>query len=180
MEKILKGNTEYIRGYHTQEFRVNSILLEKPVKCLKNAWLGVGYYFWTEEEFAHYWGQDFKMTTGSYDIYKAFLNCENCINAVFDQEGYFLFKEKIEETILYFNSKSINVTLDQVNRFLAENIWNKIGVEGIIYDDKPVNPRLSGRIYSEIPNLYYKKRIQIVIFNLKNIHNFELHLEEQS
>ena len=30
-----------------------------------------------------------------------------------------------------------------------------------------------------IPNLYYKKRIQIVVFDLKNISNFEPFLKEQ-
>ncbi len=181
MNKFLNGGIEYIEGYHTQEFRMMSEELDKPIKCLgKNAWLGIGYYFWTEEEFAHYWGQDFKMATGAYDIYKAHLNCQNCINAVFDEEGYFFFREKIEETILHFQSKNINVTLEQVNRFLAENIWAEIGVEGIIYDDKPINPKKSDRIYSQIPDLYYKKRIQIVLFSLKNILNFALYLEEQN
>ncbi len=181
MQKITIANSEYIIGYHTQEYRVMNDPLGKPIKCLgKNAWLGIGYYFWTEEEFAHYWGQDFKMATGCYDIYKANINYENFINAVFDEEGYLFFREKIEETISHFNSKNISVTLEQVNRFLAENIWTEIGVEGIIYDDKPVNPKKSDRIYSEIPDLYYKKRIQIVVFSLKNIHNFALHLEEQN
>ena len=66
-----------------------------------------------------------------------------------------------------------------MNRFLADNIWNDIGVESILYDDKPINPYKSDRVYSEIPNLYFKKRIQIVAFNLKNVSNFTLYLEKQ-
>ncbi len=177
----LIGNRTYIKGYHTQEYRATE--LEQPIKCSdKNAWLGIGYYFWLEEEFARYWGQDFKIygKSESYDIYRADLNIGNCINAVFDEDGYLFFREKIEETIQYFQNKGIPVSLEKVNRFLADNIWPKLGVEGIIYDDKPTNPRKSDRVYSEIPDLYYKKRIQIVIFKLKNVSNFELHLEDQN
>ncbi len=156
--------------------------LNAPIKCKgKNAWLGIGYYFWTEEEFAHYWGQDFKTyNTGYYDIYKAYLYIENCINAVFDEKGYLFFREKIEETIDHFKKENIIISLEQVNRFLAENIWSDIGVEGIIYDDKPTNPKKPDRIYSKIPDLYYKKRIQVVLFDKKNIRNFEIYLEEQN
>lgn len=181
MERITFKNKEHIVGYHTQEFRPDSEPLLNPIKCsTKNAWLGIGYYFWTELEFAKFWREDFKNNTGFYDIYKAYLDYENCINSVFDEEGYFFLREKIEETINHFKSKNVSVALEQVNRFLADNIWEEIGVEGIIYDDKPTNPKKSDRIYSEIPDLYYKKRIQIVLFNLKNIHNFVLFLEEQT
>ena len=70
MERIIKNDIEYIIGYHTQEHRPMDSPLENPIKCLgKNAWLGIGYYFWAEIEFAHYWGEDFKIKTGAYDIY---------------------------------------------------------------------------------------------------------------
>jgi hypothetical protein len=97
--RTIQGQT-YLIGYHTQEFRKDQMKLNEPIQCKgKNAWLGVGYYFWCELEFAQYWGEDFKMDkTGFYDIYEAFLNCENCINAVFDEEGYYFFRDKIEET----------------------------------------------------------------------------------
>jgi hypothetical protein len=181
VERVKNGNKYFLVGYHTQECRHNGVL-DKPIKCsARNAWLGVGYYFWTELEFAHYWGEDFKkFNTGYYDIYKALLDIEKCINAVFDEEGYFFFRDKIEETIAYFKSKNLSASLEQVNRFLADNIWTQLGVQGIIYDDKPTNPRKSNRTYSEIPELYYKKRIQLVVFDSKNIHTFELFLEEQA
>jgi len=182
LERNTIDEKTYIVGYHTQEFRPDCEPLSEPVKCLKkNAWIGIGYYFWTELDFAKYWGEDSKMNkSGYYDIYKADLDCENCINAVFDEEGYFFFKEKIEETINHFKTKGLDVTLEQINRFLADNIWEELGVEGIVYDDKPTNPRKSDRIYSEIPNLYYRKRIQIVLFSSQNIHNFKPFLEQQA
>ena len=86
MEKKSISNKPFLVGYHTQEYRSNAHALEEPIKCKgKTAWLGIGYYFWTEVEFAHYWGEDFKKrATGYYDIYKANINVENCLNTVFD------------------------------------------------------------------------------------------------
>ena len=176
----LIGNKTRVRGYHTQESR--STELKRPLKCVnKKAWLGFGFYFWLEEEFAHYWGLDSKIheNSKSYDIYDADLNIKNCINTVFDEEGYLNFIEEIEEAILHFKSEGVLITLDAVNRYLTEKVWPKLGIEGIIYDDKPTNPRNKNRIYSEIPDLYYKKRIQIVVFDLKNMCNFELYLKDQ-
>jgi len=177
---LLFGNQTHIKCYHVQEHR--PIELTAPIKCCDSeAWLGFGFYFWREEEFAHYWGQDKKVfgETKSYDIHSADLNIENCLNTVFNEEHYLFFKKKIEETIQYYKDKRKSVSLEEINRFLAENIWTKLGVEGIIFDDKPTNPRYKNRQYSEIPNLYYKKRIQIVVFELKNICNFELFLKSQ-
>ncbi len=181
MERVLIEDKLYLIGYHTQEFRGDT-LLSHPLKCtVGNAWLGIGYYFWTELEFAKYWGEDSKKNqTGYYDVYKAVLDDERCINAVFDEQGYFFFRRSIEETIDYFKSNDIEISLEQVHRFLTDNIWRVLGVDGIIYDDKPTNPRKSDRIYSEIPQLYYKKRIQIVLFSLKNIRSFEMFLQKQS
>ena len=177
---LLIGNKTWVRGYHSQECR--PIELEQPVKCVnKKAWLGFGYYFWLEEEYAHYWGQDSKIheRSNSYDIYCADLNIKNCINAVFNEEGYSFFVNKIEEAILQFKNIGEPFTLEMVNRLLVDKVWKKHGIEGIVYDDKPVNPRNKNRIYSEIPDLYYKKRIQVVIFDLKNMSNFELYLKDQ-
>jgi len=72
------------------------------------------------------------------------------------------------------------ISLEKIHRFLSDEIWKKLGVEGIIYDDKPVNSRRSERVYFEIPDLYYKKRIQMVSFALNNIYKFVLYLEEQN
>ena len=180
IERKKINNKDYLTGYHTQEFRSNCEPLEIPILCKgKNAWLGVGYYFWTELEYAHYWGKDFKLITGNYDIYKCFLNIENCINSVFDEKGYLFLKEKIEETINHFKDQKVHLSLEKVNRFLADNIWPGMNIDGIIYDDKPINTKNSNRIHSEIPDLYYKKRIQVVVFNVKNIRNFEIYLEAQ-
>lgn len=186
MERININDKEFIVGYHCQEFRVEGEL-EKPITCSqKNAWLGIGYYFWIDVKFAHFWGVDFKKeNTGYYDIYEALLDTEKCLNATFDEKGYYFYKDCVEEAIIFFKTNNEKVTLDKVNRYLKDKYWNKMGITGIIYDDLPINPyRKPQRQYSEIEInqntfFYYQKRIQIVIFNIENIYHFNLLLEEQ-
>ena len=177
--ELLIGNNKTVTGYHSQEYRPTE--LTKPIKSFVNTWLGVGFYFWMEMTYAHYWGQDKKCsgTSKSYDVYKARLKIENCLNTVFNEEHYLFFKTMIKEAIMYFKSRKMPVTLEKINNYLTEHVWTKHGIEGIIFDDKPTNPKNKNRIYSEIPDLYYDKRIQIVIFDVKNISNFELYLEDQ-
>jgi hypothetical protein len=177
-----KNNSQLIIGYHTQEFREDQQPLTRPIMCVSSsAWLGVGYYFWTDIEFAHYWGQDSKKRrTGFYDIYWAHIEEENLLNACFSEDGYFLFKDSIDAVIKHFNDNNLEVSLDEVSRYLADNYWPQMGVSGIVYDDLPQKVTSPGRTYSVIPPLYYKKRIQIVVFNIKNITNFGLELEHQA
>ena len=189
MQRINIDNKSLIVGYHAQEFRHTGVL-ELPIRCdISNAWLGSGYYFWTELEFAKYWGEDFKKKTGSYDVYSTCIDVENCINTVFNEEQYFFFRNCIEKAISHFEKEGKEITLKRVHEFLSDKFWNKMGISGIIYDDLPFNPtQKPNRKYSVIEYkennntrfFYYRKRIQIVVFNLKNIRNFELHLEEQS
>ena len=160
---LLIGTKKTVRGYHTQECR--EIILDHPLKCRdRKAWLGFGFYFWLELVFAHYWGKDFKIRknnhkakSDSYDIYSADLDIEKCINTVFNEEDYLNFVELIEDVIFHFKNRQVPVTLEMINRFLADNIWKKHEITGIIYDDKPINPKNKNRIYSKIPDLYYKK-----------------------
>lgn len=181
VERVTNGGRQFIIGYHTQEFRSYQQPLTQPVMCVSsNAWLGIGYYFWTDIEFAHYWGQDSKKRrTGFYDIYWAHIEEDNLINACFSEEGYFLLKDSIDAVITHFQMNNMEVTLEEVTRYLADNYWTQMGVTGIIYDDLPQKVNMHGRTYSVIPPLYYKKRIQIVVFNVKNITKFGLELESQ-
>lgn len=181
IERVSRGDKSYIIGYHTQEFRSMEQALAVPIMCkTSDAWLGYGYYFWVHLEFAHYWGKDRKKRTGQYDIYSAEIDEENMINACFDEQGYFFFKKSIEDAIEMFKSKGLKITLSEVQRYLVEKFWPTVGVTGIIYDDLPQKIQAPGRIYSVIPPLYYKKRIQIAVFNVKNIVNFEIKLEAQN
>ncbi len=183
MERQLVKNIDCVIGYHTQEYRAIDDPLNNPIKCFdKKAWLGCGYYFWTDITFAKYWGEDFKSArTGAYTIYVGYIEFQNLINTVFDEDGYNFFVEKIELTIQHLTKiGEKNVTIDQVHRFLADNFWKKLGVKGIIYDDLPTNPKnRPNRIHSVILPLYYIKRIQVVAFELEIIHNFEIYLDAQ-
>lgn len=190
MKRHIVDDKPCVVGYHTQEFRPNAQQLEVPIVCkASNAWLGKGYYFWTELIFAMYWGEDFKKGrtgTGAYDIYKASINVERCLNTVFNEEQYFFFSNCIEKAIQKFEQDGTEITLKRVHEFLSDNFWNKMGITGIIYDDLPSNPqRNPDRKYSVVQHdsgsglfFYYKKRIQIVTFVLDNVLNFELYKEE--
>ncbi len=185
VERTSKGTQEYLKGYHTQEFRADSEALDFPIPGrYESAWLGKGYYFWTDIEFSRYWGEDFKANaTGSYDIYSADLDITNCLNATFDEETYFFFRECIEEVIESLKKMKREISLRQVHELLAQKFWKPMNISGIIFDDLPINPRdKPARKYSviqyqehkQIKFMYYKKRIQVVMFFPQNIHNFVL------
>lgn len=154
--------------------------MEKPAYCWdETAWLGLGFYFWTDPLYAKYWGADKKMKrTGAYDVYKAHLDITNCIDTVFDEKGYFFFEKKIDETVAHLKSIGAKISLQKVHEFLADNIWPKLSVTGIIYADTPTNSAL--RTHSAIPDLYYKKRIQVVMFQLAEVVDFQDYLIEQT
>lgn len=179
MERKQYNRKKYIVGYHTQECRVEGVL-DAPKECnRKDAWLGKGYYFWVDLDFAHYWGEDFKMATGSYDIYMADIDDELLLDTVFNEEGYDFFISKIEKTINHLKAIGVKeVDLHSVNRYLTENVWTSIKITGIIFEDVPKNTK--SRTFSEIPPLHYRKRIQVNVFNKEIINNFVLHLEEQT
>lgn len=181
MERIIYKEIECIRGYHTQEYR--STCLDRPLPCKRtDAWLGHAYYFWTEIEFAKYWGIDGKMATGAYDVYAAIIEFTKVLNTVFDEKGYNFFVSKVAMAIEHFKALDVNkLDLQKINRYLVDEVWSKVGIIGILFEDVPYNPKNKpDRIYSEIPPLHYIKRIQLAVFDLKIIHNFELLLEEQT
>jgi len=135
----------------------------------------MGYYFWVELEFAHNWGSDSKRKTGFYDIYKANIDENKILNASFNEEEYYFFANQIEKARRYLATKTKeDINLRNVNKFLADKVWNKLGIKGIIFDDLPKNS--NSRTYSDITPLFYKKRVQIVLFDNENIINFAPHL----
>jgi len=167
----------YIIGYHTQEFREEKPPLSLPILCVdQNAWLGEGYYFWKGIEYAHYWGKDKKSKTGYYNIYSIEINKEFLLDTVFNEDDYNFFKSYVDKAIkkIKTNRNDDSVTIDEVHTFLKRNVWNKIeNIKGIIYEDIPTEKK-----HSEIPPLYYKKRIQIVVYDLNITKKFDLHQEK--
>lgn len=183
LERVIIKEESYIVGYHTQEFRYEGII-DHPIPCSRtNAWLGFGYYFWTNLDCAHYWGVDSKMKsspTDKYDIYTANIEEDGLLNTVFDEEHYKFFVKKIDDTILVLKEKGVaDISLLKVNRYLRDRIWKNADVDGVIFEDIPKNTAEKEQRYSSIPPLYYIKRIQIVAYNKKIINNFAILLEEQ-
>ena len=180
IKKFNKNNKIYLLGFHAQ--KSGNALLRHPKKCTYgDAWLGEGYYFWLEEEFAHYWGQDFKVdyrnSHSYYCIYTAYINKTSILDATFSENGYNLFRTSVEEAISDFKSQGLSLSLEKVHKYLADKIWPKLGITGIIYDDLPQNSQ--NRNYSESPPLFYKKRLQLVVFDLSNIEKFDVYKDMQ-
>jgi len=121
--ELLIGDKPIVRGYHTQECRPKK--LKSPIAG-ENSRLGVGFYFWIEEIFAHHWGKISKSDAGSYDVYTADLNIKSSLNTVFNEKHYLFFRGKIEKSIQYFKNRGIPVNLEMINRFLGDTAGNRL------------------------------------------------------
>lgn len=157
--------------FHTQEKRISH--LKAPLICTKsNAWLGDGYYFWYAKEDAHLWGKNSKKKTGFYQLYNAKIKNEGILDTVFNEEHYHFWVkviEKVAEEI--FKKTKIRPTIKEINCYFKERaIWND--VNGILFQDIPGNED-----YVSVQKFFYKKRIQLAIYNLKNIESFNFESE---
>ncbi|MDR2449097.1 MAG: hypothetical protein LBD52_03980 [Prevotellaceae bacterium] len=155
--------------YHTQEKR--SRLLNAPVMCNKcDAWLGDGYYFWNDEIDALHWGGNSKRKTGYFEIYSATISCENILDTVFNEEHYKFWIKQIEKAAKYIIKKTnIKPTISEINQYFKEKAkWENL-TDGIMFQDLPHSTDLL------VINFNYRKRIQLVAYKLKIIHNFALH-----
>ena len=97
-----------VTGYHTLEDRGNAQQLEDsgPIKCIsRNAWLGVGYYFWdTEIKWAHKWGEHYSsylifsgsinITNRLYDLFGTVLHINDFIECINHLAGIGYFKSR--------------------------------------------------------------------------------------
>ena len=158
--------------YHTQEKRANR--LSSPKLCkLPSAWLGVGYYFWADEIDAIKWGNDSKKCTGSYEVYKSDIQCENVLDTVFNETHYNFWLKQIEKAATRISIKTgLKATIKEINLYFQQRVsWSD--VDGIMYQDLPFGDELL------VVNFNYRKRIQLVAYNPKIITNFALHLEDK-
>lgn len=168
-------NEQWVIGYHTQEDRGN--LLYSPIYCCKNAWLGSGYYFWAHYDYAQFWGEDKKSKTGSYQVYKSEIRISNFLDTAFNEKDYLLWLKSLKQAIEYVKKNGTykgggKIPLKDIHTYLMDKVWSNMNVQGIIYDDTPQDS--NKRIHSEIEDLYYKKRLQLVSFSLDNIRKFKL------
>jgi len=159
-----------IEVYHTQERRTQKLYSPILAEGLEQ-WLGDGYYFWQDLDFAHWWGQTkkCKFPINKYTIFvsQICINEENFIDTVFNEQDYYNFVKNIEKFArLYERKHKHKPTLEEFNDFIVDhNIWGEIKI--IRFQDIPENNDLV-----MVNGLYYKKRIQIVIKDLDLITNF--------
>lgn len=159
-------------GYHTAENR--EIPLYKPLRCTninnsieqsKMSWLGAGYYFWKDFKFAKYWGQDHYK---KYDIYKAELNTDNCLDTVFNEKEYNFFIEKLEEIQDKLKKAKKEYKINVIIELFKRYIYKGHIIDGIIFADTPTSKR-----FNQFYPLFPFKRIQIVIYNSSKISYFK-------
>lgn len=152
--------------FHTQELRKARLSL--PVLCVKpSAWLGHAYYFWYDYLDAVAWGKHSKIGTGQYEIYQADIDCENIMDTVFNEAYYNFWVKQVEKVAEKLNStlRGRKCTLREINQYIKDRAnWN---VVGIMYQDIPQSFN-----YTLVQDFYYRKRIQLAVFDMKIVRNF--------
>lgn len=159
--------------FHTQEKR--DLRLSEPVVCQReDAWLGDGYYFWDDVDDAERWGKESKKQTGWYEIYLADIDCSNVLDTVFNEEHYRFWLRQVEKVAdLILNVTNEKPTIREINAYFKQRgQWDNVA--GILFQDIPGNPA-----YVRVKRFYYKKRIQIVVYQLDILTTFALLKEER-
>ena len=157
--------------YHTQEKRRKQ--LYSPIVCeRKNAWLGLGYYFWNEEVDAIHWGNTSKRATGYYEIYKANIECNNVLDTVFNEKHYSFWVKQIEKAASFIIKRTgVTATISEINQYFNDKAKWSDDIDGILFQDLPFSADLL------VKELNYRKRIQIAIYNMEIISNFAVHFD---
>lgn len=158
--------------YQTLEKR--KIRAISPGFCKKStAWLGSGYYYWLNDEDAIRWGQDSNhYHSGFYEIYKSNIAFDQVLNTVFNEQDYNFFVKIVELAATYFIKKvNERPTIKQINDYFIDKGILK-DVVGILFQDLPLN-----ETYHLVQKLYYKKRIQLVVYNKSIILSFDYYSE---
>jgi hypothetical protein len=157
--------------YHTQEKRLFRLI--EPAICKRNnAWLGTAYYFWNDEVDAIQWGHNSKKATGYFEVYSAIILCNRILDTVFNEDNYRFWIEQIEKAAKHITMKTgLKATLKDINQYFQEKARWSDYVDGILFQDLPNSEDLL------VSNFYYRKRIQMAIYNKEIIHNFEFHNE---
>lgn len=159
--------------YHTQEKWSNR--LTGPVICEDpQAWFGTAYYFWYYEDDAITWGYNFKNKTGYFEVYKAFIISENLFDTVFNESHYLSWCKQIEKVLTRFAARTFKPTFEEINKYFKENKYFE-DFDGILFQDISNKPN-----YYTIPGFFYRKRIQIAVYNSGIINDFEFSMELQA
>lgn len=155
--------------YHTQERREKR--LTAPIICVRHdAWLGEGFYFWSDIIDAIQWGNNSKKATGYFEIYEAKIITENFLDTVFNEKHYTFWLSQIEKAADAIKHKTgIKPSIKEINEYFMERaIWDS--VDGIIFQDIPQKDNIL-----KVQSFYYRKRIQAVVYNTEIITTFAFH-----
>ncbi|MHA4739046.1 hypothetical protein [Dyadobacter sp. MSC1_007] len=136
-------------------------------------WFGDGYYFWEDIGFAHWWGEEKKISQKNrinrYCIYEAKLEFspDEVIDTVFNEEDYSQFIKVVEKFAGKFNEAyGKRPSLFEFNEFISDNnIWTDICV--IRFQDLPGTNRVLS-----VSGFPYKKRIQLRVNDPNRISSF--------
>lgn len=159
-----------IEVFHTQEYRPETLRFPILAEGFEQ-WLGDGFYFWQDYDFARWWGDTKKCPNPykQYSIFKASLNFkeDDFIDTVFNEQDYYQFVSIIEDFAKKYQKRyRKKPTLEEFNDFVSDHeIWSNIKV--IRFQDLPENNDLV-----EVKGFYYKKRIQIRVNEPELIVNF--------
>lgn len=154
--------------YQTLEHRNNADEVEAsgPFLChRKNAWLGVGYYFWdTDIELAHEWGRN--SYNGNYFICRTYLPSTG--NDVFDLVGNLEHLKELREAMSVICKNYEDCTVATVIEYLKKHTE-------FLKDFKAVRSRDERRSSCFLPYpggkaiLNLRPRIQICVFNKSSL-----------
>jgi hypothetical protein len=158
----------YYQTVEKRESRLSSPIFSKR----KNAWLGKGYYFWSQIEDAHIWGKGSQNKNGFYEIYISEIDETNILDTVFNKEHYEYWVEQIESFAkIFFEQTGYQPSVKDVCQYFNKSgIWSN--VDGVKFQDLPQNNK-----HLMVQNFYYRKRIQLAVYNKKIILSFIFHLE---
>lgn len=124
------GRSTYQIGqtlYQTLQNRGNKeeVLEKAPFCCTReDAWLGIGYYFWEEEELAHWWGSGNPRWSESYIICKTGLSIpqEQVLDLVGNISHISLLRYLVAEYQKTSQAKQSPLTLPKIIKFIERTM----------------------------------------------------------
>jgi hypothetical protein len=129
-------------------------------------------------EDAEEWGSKSKRGSHYYEVYQSEIQIDNILDTVFNEDHYFFWFKQIEKVAKAIMSKTkMKPSLKELNDYLKERgLWNEI--HGIKFQDLPASAeRLLIRPIEyksgKIRHFQYRKRIQLAVYNMEIILNFE-------
>lgn len=86
--------------------------------------------------------------------------------------AHYFWVKQIEKAAKHISMKTgLKASLKEINQYFKEKAkWSEI-TDGIMFQDLPISDDLL------VKDLYYRKRIQVAVYNLEIIHHFAFHFD---